>query len=112
MTNNNYPNIKSLIISVLALFRVFNAFKEHRKKFTINALTLLSDGKGKVNFLQLQQFSEKFESCFIIRCIPKSVQKSYVWGSYRPASIEAVRRSFEFVSEEWIVRLNSCKICI
>jgi hypothetical protein len=61
MLNNNYPNIKSLIISVLAKTVIFNAFKKCRMKFTLNL-----DGfpcvKGKINFLQLYQFAGKSDS--------------------------------------------------
>jgi len=66
MTTNNYPNIKSLIISVLANLNKFIALKECREKFIINVLTCFSSIKGKINFLQMARFSDKCEQYFRI----------------------------------------------
>jgi len=66
MTNNSYPNIKSLIISVLSNNDVFNTLKECRKTFIISVFIVFSSIKGKINFLQLQRFSEKCEQYFRI----------------------------------------------
>jgi len=124
MTNNNYPNIKSLIFSVLALNSISNTFKEFRKKFIINVLVYFSGIKGKINFLQMQRFSENYEQYIRIAfnpgCIPKSVEKTYGPDSYRSdyakgiglETIDCPLACREFMIEEWIVRLNNCKLCV
>ena len=65
MTNNSYPSIKSLIINVLSKCMNFT-LKECRKKFIINVLTCFSSIKGKINFLQMERFSNKCEQYFRI----------------------------------------------
>jgi len=66
MINNSYPNIKSLIISVLENCNKFITLKECRKNFIINVLTCFSSIKGKINFLQMERFSDKCEQYFRI----------------------------------------------
>jgi hypothetical protein len=66
MTNNRYPNIKSLIINVFPKCTHLKTLKECRQKFIINALTCFSSIKGKINFLQMSRFSNKCEQYFRI----------------------------------------------
>jgi len=66
MTNNSYPRIKSLIISVLSNCINFRTLKECRKNFIVTALTCFSSIKGKINFLQMERFSDKCEQYFRI----------------------------------------------
>ena len=66
MINNNYPNIKSLIISVLQSSINLKSLNECRKNFIINSLTCFSRIKGKINFLQMERFSNKCEQYFRI----------------------------------------------
>ena len=111
MTNHSYPNIKSLIISTLSKSVNFRTLKECRKNFIINALICFSSIKGKINFLQMERFSNKCEQYFrnnfenkfdfqqlnlsivkerVTECvvafdpsyIPKSGQKTYGLGVY------------------------------
>jgi hypothetical protein len=65
LTNINYPNIKSLIFSVLESVD-FEDVKEFRKNFIFNAFNLFACIKGKINFLQMQRFSDKCEQYFRI----------------------------------------------
>jgi hypothetical protein len=124
MTDNNYPNIKLLITNTLSGIEVFEALKECRKKFIINALMCFSAIKGKINFLQMQRFSQKCEQYFRINfenkfnyqafnmtmikqkvseCIiafdpsyiPKSGKKTYGLGSYWSGCAGAVKRGLE-----------------
>jgi len=64
MTSKNYPNVKSLINSVLSKCEMYNTLKMCRIKFLINVLGYFSCIKGKINFLQLQRFSGKCEQYF------------------------------------------------
>ena len=66
MTNNSYPNVKSLIINVLSRCASFRTLKERRKNFIINAFICFSSIKGKINFLQMERFSNKCEQYFRI----------------------------------------------
>jgi hypothetical protein len=66
MTNNSYPSIKSLIINTLSNCANFRTLKECRKNFIINALICFSSIKGKINFLQMERFSDKCEQYFRI----------------------------------------------
>jgi hypothetical protein len=66
MTNNSYPNIKSLIIKTLSDNPNFKTLKECRKNFIINVLICFSSIKGKINFLQMERFSKKCEQYFRI----------------------------------------------
>jgi hypothetical protein len=66
MTNNSYPNIKSLIISLLSKSLSFKTLKECRKNFIINTFICFLSVKGKINFLQMQRFSKKCEQYFRI----------------------------------------------
>ena len=66
MTNNSYPIIKSFIISALSSNVYFEALKESRKNFIIIALTCFASIKGKINFLQMERFSNKCEQYFRI----------------------------------------------
>jgi len=66
MTNNRYPNIKTLIISVYSKYAHLKTLKECRQKFIINAFTCFSSIKGKINFLQMSRFSNKCEQYFRI----------------------------------------------
>jgi len=124
MTNNNYPNIKSFIINALSKSDVFNSLKECRKKFIINVIMCFSAIKGKINFLQMQRFSQKCEQYFrinfenkfnyqafnlamikekISECIvafdpsyiPKSGKKTYGLGSYWSGCAGAMKRGLE-----------------
>ena len=54
MTNNSYPNIKSLMVSDLSHRIHFEILKECRKNFIIIALTCFAGIKGKINFLQME----------------------------------------------------------
>ena len=65
MTNNSYPSIKSLIINVLSKCKNFT-HKECRINFIINAFICFSSIKGKINFLQMERFSDKCEQYFRI----------------------------------------------
>ena len=64
MINYSYPNYKTLIISVLRKSISFRTLKECRKNFIINALICFSSIKGKINFLQIERFSNKCEQYF------------------------------------------------
>jgi len=66
MTNNSYPNIKSLIINVLTNFSIIETLKACRQTFIINSLTCFSCIKGKINFLQMERFSDKSEQYYRI----------------------------------------------
>jgi len=66
MINNSYPNVKSLIISTLSRISDFKTLKECRKNFIVNVLTCFSSIKGKINFLQMERFSNKCEQYFRI----------------------------------------------
>jgi len=66
MTNNSYPNIKSLINSILHKSISFKTLKECRKSFIINALICFLSIKGKINFLQMKRFSNRCEQYFRI----------------------------------------------
>jgi hypothetical protein len=66
MTNNRYPNIKSLIVNAFSKYTHLKNLKECRQKFIINALTCFSSIKGKINFLQMSRFSNKCEQYFRI----------------------------------------------
>jgi hypothetical protein len=65
MTDNRYPNIKSLIYSVLEKSKL-NNLKDCRKKFIVCALSCFASIKGKINFLQMERFSDKCEQYFRI----------------------------------------------
>ena len=66
MLNNSYPNVKALIINVLCKCIFFQSLKERQKDFIINALICFSSIKGKINFLQMERFSNKCEQYFRI----------------------------------------------
>jgi hypothetical protein len=66
MTNNRYPNIRSLIINAFPKCTHLKNLKECRQKFIINVLILFSSIKGKINFLQMSRFSNKCEQYFRI----------------------------------------------
>ena len=66
MTNNSYPNIKSLIINLSLKCANSGTLKECRKNFIINAFICFSSIKGKINFLQMERFSDKCEQYFRI----------------------------------------------
>jgi len=66
MTNNRYPNIKSLIINVFSKCTHLKTLKECRQKFIINVFACFSSVKGKINFLQMSRFSNKCEQYFRI----------------------------------------------
>jgi hypothetical protein len=124
MTNNSYPNVKSLINSVLSKSQIRNTLKECRMRFIINVLICFSCVKGKINFLQLQRFSGKSEQYFRINfenrfnfqsfnltliqergseCIiafdpsyiPKSGKQTYGLGSYWSGCAGSVKRGLE-----------------
>jgi len=65
MTNNSYPNFKTLIINALSGCVGFK-LKECRKKFIINTFLCFSAIKGKINFLQMERFSDRSEQYFRI----------------------------------------------
>ena len=66
MTSISYPNIKSLIYSVLEKSTAFQTLKECRQKFIINVLLCFSSIKGRINFLQMERYTEKCEQYFRI----------------------------------------------
>jgi hypothetical protein len=66
MTNNSYPNIKSLIVNILSASANFKTLKECRKNFIVSVLTCFSSIRGKINFLQMERFSKKCEQYFRI----------------------------------------------
>jgi hypothetical protein len=66
MTSSSYPNIKSLIYSILAGSAVFQTLKECRQNFIINVFLCFLSIKGRINFLQTGRFSEKCEQFFRI----------------------------------------------
>ena len=53
MTNNNYPNSKTLIINLLTKLAVYQSLKECRREFINNAFICFLCIKGKINFLQI-----------------------------------------------------------
>ena len=120
MTNNNYPNSKTLIFSALKGNDISSSTKEFRKKFIINVLACYSGIKGKINFLQFQRFSEEYEQdlkiAFVSGCIPKNASRVFdrsgcvqaVW----PVTADCPLACGEFVCKEWIVRLKNCIICV
>ena len=66
MINNSYPSVKLLIISMLQSIEEFKTLKECRKNFIITVLNCFSSIKGKINFLQMERFSDKCEQYFRI----------------------------------------------
>jgi len=64
MINNSYQNVKILIVNVLSKYILFQTLKECRKSFIVNAFTCFSSIKGKINFLQMERFSNKCEQYF------------------------------------------------
>jgi hypothetical protein len=66
MIHNSYPSIKALIISILAKGNHFKKLKQCRVQFFINALRCFLSIKGKINFLQMERFSNKCEQYFRI----------------------------------------------
>ena len=66
MTNNSYQNIKSLINNTLSKIINYRTLKESRKKFLTTVLICFSCIKGKINFLQLERFSDNREQYFRI----------------------------------------------
>ena len=66
MTNNSYPNIKSLINSVLTKSTAFQTLKECRQNFITSVFICFMSIKGKINFLQMQRYTEKCEQYFRI----------------------------------------------
>ena len=66
MINNSYPNIKSLIISALSISKNLKTLKGCRKNFIFNVFLYFLSVKGKINFLQLERFSNKCEQYFRI----------------------------------------------
>jgi hypothetical protein len=112
MTTISHPSVKHLITNTLSICKNFKTLKECRKNFIINVLICFSSIKGKINFLQLERFSDKCEQYFRINfenkfnfqemnlamikervseCIiafdpsyiPKSGKKTYGLGMYR-----------------------------
>jgi hypothetical protein len=66
MTINSYPNIKTLIFSVLEKSTVYQTLKACRCEFIINVFICFLSIKGKINFLQMERFSDKCEQYFRI----------------------------------------------
>jgi hypothetical protein len=66
MTNNSYPNVKSLIIRALLNCVKPKTLKECRKNFIVNVLLCFLSLKDKINFLQLARFTDKCEQYFRI----------------------------------------------
>jgi len=66
MTNNSYPNIKSLTNSVLAKSTVYQTLKVCRQNFIINVFICFMSIKGRINFLQMERYTEKCEQYFRI----------------------------------------------
>ena len=66
MTIISYPDIKSHIYSILEKSTAFQSLKECRQKFIINVLLCFSSIKGRINFLQMERFTEKCEQYFRI----------------------------------------------
>jgi hypothetical protein len=66
MINNSYPSVKLLIVSMLQSIEEFKTLKECRKNFIITVLNCFSSIKGKINFLQMERFSDKCEQYFRI----------------------------------------------
>jgi len=124
MTNNSYPKIKSLIDSMLSNSSNYRTLKECRKKFLTTVLICFSCIKGKINFLQLERFSDKCEQYFRINFenkfnfqdfnlsmikeritesivafdpsyISKSGKQTYGLGSYWSGCAKAAKRGLE-----------------
>jgi len=66
MKNSSYHNIKSLIISTLKNQSDNKNIKNNRKDFIVKVLLCFLSIKGKINFLQLERFSDKCEQYFRI----------------------------------------------
>jgi hypothetical protein len=66
MTNNSYPNIKTVIINVLIKSTVYQTLKECRRAFINNVFICFLSIKGKINFLQMGRFTDKCEQYFRI----------------------------------------------
>ena len=66
MINISYPSIKLLIINTLSNCSDFKSLKESRKNFIIKALICFLSIKGKINFLQMERFSDRCEQYFRI----------------------------------------------
>ena len=66
MTNNSCPNIKTFIVNVLSGNAIFRTLKVCRAKFIFNSFLCFAAVKGKINFLQMQRFSQKSEQYFRI----------------------------------------------
>ena len=66
MINNSYPRFKSLINSVLCNHTNFKTLKGCRKSFIVNTLICFLSIKAKINFLQMQRFSNSCEQYFRI----------------------------------------------
>jgi len=67
MTNNSYPNIKTLIINLLVKSTVYQTLKAYRREFINNVFICIKSIKGKINFLQMGRFSDKCEQYFRIK---------------------------------------------
>jgi hypothetical protein len=65
MSTSEYPNVRSLIMSVLKSDK-FSRLKEARKRFIFNVLICFLSIKGRINFLQLSRFSGHCEQYFRI----------------------------------------------
>ena len=66
MINVSYPSVKYLIVNILSVVDDFKSLKESRKNFIVNVFTCFSSIKGKINFLQMERFSNKCEQYFRI----------------------------------------------
>jgi len=66
MTNNSYPNIKTLIINILTKSTVYQTLKACRREFINNVFICFMSIKGKINFLQMARYTDKCEQYFRI----------------------------------------------
>jgi hypothetical protein len=66
MAGKSYPNIKLLVHSVLTKSKAYQTLKECRQNFIINVLLCFSSIKGRINFLQMERYTEKCDRYFKI----------------------------------------------
>jgi len=95
MTNSSYPNIKSLIINVLQKSKSLNTLKNNRKMFIVKALLGFLSIKGKINFLQLERYSDNCEQYYRI-----NFEETFDFQKFNQTMIK------ETISEECIIAFD------
>jgi len=95
MTNSSYPNVKAFIINVLQKSKSLNTLKNNRKMFIVKALLGFLSVKGKINFLQLERYSDNCEQYYRI-----NFEQTFDFQKFNQTMIE------EIISEECIIAFD------